>query len=289
MVSKYKELEALISLLDEPDNSIFVKIRQEIIMHGPDAIPVLESAWNNSFSDLLQARISDIIHIIRLQRIQDKLIRWKNTKDDDLLTAMILISNYQYPELDELSLRDKLENIRKDIWIEINENLTALEKIKVVNHILFEIHNFSGSKDNFNKPENYFLNDILNNKKGSPVALGMLYIYLTRSVGMPVFGVDLPQHFILAYIDEIEDERIKAFDEKVVLFYVNPFNNGAVFTKREIELFLKQLKLKSKPSYFLPCDNHTIFKRLIQNLRFVYKKNGEIKKDDELKEFEKIF
>ncbi|MCD4735928.1 MAG: transglutaminase-like domain-containing protein, partial [Bacteroidales bacterium] len=156
MVIKNKELGALISLLDEPDNLIFGRIRQEIIMHGPDAIPMLEGAWDNSFNDLLQARISDIIHKIRLKRIQDKLISWKNTKNADLLAALILISSYQYPELDELSLRDKLENIRKDIWIEINENLTALEKIKVVNHILFEIHNFSGGKDNFNKPENYF-------------------------------------------------------------------------------------------------------------------------------------
>jgi len=47
-------------------------------------------------------------------------------------------------------------------------------------------------------------------------------------------------------------------------------NRGAVFTQNEIELFLKQMKIEPKDDYFLPCNNRTIIKRLIQEMINAY-------------------
>ncbi|MFH1159360.1 MAG: transglutaminase family protein, partial [bacterium] len=69
-----------------------------------------------------------------------------------------------------------------------------------------------------------------------------------------------------------------------VLFYINPFNNGAVFTRREIELFVRQMKLKPEPSFFAPCTNVDIIHRLINNLVLTYTQLGNAEKVEELKE-----
>lgn len=277
------ELQALISLIDEPSNDIFDQIRKKILYYGIDAVPLLEHAWDNSFDNIIQERIEDIIHNIQLTNLQAELSSWKIKNHLDLFKGFFLVSKYQYPDLSETEVKEKIERIEKDIWLELNTNLTALEKIKVINHIFFDIHRFSGNKVNINAPHNLFINNLLETKKGNHLSIGILYIILARKLGIPVFGVNLPQHFILAYIDEIREELISSLNENEVLFYINPFNKGAVFTQREIELFIKHVKLKPNENYYQPCDNITIIKRLLNDMIFSYQKLGYLEQVEEVK------
>ncbi len=282
--SQYKELSALISLLDEPSNPVFDKIKEKILYYGIDAIPLLEDAWDNSFDNNIQSRIEEIIHSIQLSNLKDAFVNWKKNNRLDLLEGFFLVSKYQYPDLNFDNLKEQVERIEKGIWLELNSNLTALEKIKVINHILFDINRFTGNKTNIDAPQNLFLNNLLETRKGNHLSLGILYIILAQKLGIPIFGVNLPQHFILADMDEVQDEKIAMEDENEVLFYINPFNKGAVFTQREIELFIKHLKLKPNSTFYKPCDNVAIIRRLLENIIENYNKLGYLDKVDELKE-----
>jgi hypothetical protein len=62
--------------------------------------------------------------------------------------------------------------------------------------------------------------------------------------------------------------------EEDVLFYINPFNKGTVFTRREIELFIHQMKIKMDPSYFTPCTHIDIIRRWLQTMIQVYSRMG---------------
>lgn len=282
--SQNTELNALISLLDEPSNPVFDKIKEKILYYGIDAIPLLEDAWDNSFDNNIQSRIEEIIHSIQLSNLKNALVNWKKNNRLNLLEGFYLVSKYQYPDLNFDNLKEQVERIEKDIWLELNSNLTALEKIKVINHILFDINRFAGNKTNIDAPQNLFLNNLLETRKGNHLSLGILYIILSQNLDIPIFGVNLPQHFILAYMDEVHGEKIVMEDENEVLFYINPFNKGAVFTQREIELFIKHLKLKPNASFYKPCDNVSIIRRLLENVIENFNKLGYLDKVDELKE-----
>ncbi|MCD4729054.1 MAG: transglutaminase-like domain-containing protein [Bacteroidales bacterium] len=281
---QHTELNALISLLDEPSAPVFGKIKEKILYYGIEAIPFLEDAWDNSFDNNIQIRIEEIIHSIQLRNLKAELISWKENNWLDLLEGFYLVSKYQYPDLDNNKLKEQIAKIEKDIWLELNSNLTALEKVKVVNHVLFDINRFAGNKANIDAPQNLFLNNLLESRKGNHLSLGILYIILSQKLGIPIFGVNLPQHFILAFMDEVHGEKIVLEDENEVLFYINPFNKGAVFTQREIELFIKHLKLKPSPSFYKPCDNISIIRRLFENVIYNYNKLGYLEKVEELKE-----
>lgn len=285
--SQDKELNALISLLDEPNEDVFLQIRDKLMYYGVDAIPVLENAWDNSFDNFIQDRIEEIIHNIQQNQLFQELKEWAENYHFDLLKGFYLISKYQYPDLDYKSLEDKVEIIKRDIWLELNSGLTALEKVKVINHIFFEIHGFKGNKANIDAPQNYFANNLIESKKGNHISLGILFIIIAQKLGIPIFGVDLPQHFVLAYVDEVHEEKYSVLDENEVLFYINPFNKGAIFTQNEIEVYIKHLELEKKDSFFKPCNNITIIDRLIENLINTYKKMGYNDKVDELKELRK--
>jgi len=287
--SSNNELSALISMLDEPSSAIFDQIKNKILFYGIDAVPRLEDAWDNSFDNDIQSRIEEIIHTIQLDNLKSELKNWIQNDHFDLFKGFYLASKYQYPDLNKKELIGKIEKVEKDIWLELNDNLTALEKIKVINHILFDIHRYSGNKTNIDAPQNLFINNLLETKKGNHLSIGILYIILTQKLGIPVFGVNLPQHFILAYVSEIFEERVSSANENEVLFYINPFNKGAVFTQREIELFVKHLKLKPSTKYYEPCDNITIIKRLFENIIYSYKKLGYLDKVEELRNIVEVF
>jgi len=271
---EHKELSALIRLLDDPDSSVFDKIRDKIYSYGSLAIPVLEDAWENSFDNTIQQRIENIIHSLQMDDLYRELHTWTHMGASDLLMGHLLISRHQYPDLDEAKIREQVMQIKHDVWLEINNNLTSLEKIKVLNHIMYDVHGFTANKANSHAPQDSYINTLLESKKGNPLSLGILYITLARNLEIPVFGVNLPQHFILAYANELIEKDQKAVDEQDILFYINPFNKGAVFTRREIDLFIKQLNISPDKSHFLPCNNITIIKRLINNLIFAYDKTG---------------
>ena len=287
--SQHNELSALISLLDDPNEMVYGQIRERLVFYGPEAIPLLESAWDNSFDNMLQVRIENVIHSIQFNHLIDELNEWKNNNQYDLISGFFLISKYQYPDLQEKKIRDELELIKRDIWLELNSSLTALEKVKVINHIIFEIHGFSGNKTNIDSPPNFFLNTLLESKKGNHLSLGILYVIIAQKLGIPIFGVDLPQHFVLSYVDEIHEEKYAIADENEVLFYINPFNKGAVFTKKEIDVFVKHMKIKSQRSFYKPCSNRQILIRLIEGLKLSFANLGHSEKVEELTTLINIF
>jgi regulator of sirC expression with transglutaminase-like and TPR domain len=280
-----KKLSALINLLDEPDDAAFIKIREKIFLFGKEAIPALEHAWENAFDIIVQERIGLIIKRIRQDLVGFEFEDWLKLGSSDLLKGYLLVTRAHFPDLDEESLTITIEQMKMDIWLELNENMTALENVKVINHIFFSVHQFDGNKITPNAPENNSLNTLLETRKGSPLSLGMLYMILAQKLKIPIYGVNLPQHFILAYLSESENTDPV---ESNVLFYINPFNKGAVFTRREIELFIRQLKLKADMTFFEPCTNIDIIKQLIGNLIVSYNQMGLPEKAEDLDNLLKI-
>lgn len=282
MIDKHfeKEIESLISLLDEPDAGIYKNIHNQLISHGLQAIPQLEKAWENSFDELIRSRIESLIHSININSVYKNIKDWAETGGKELLQGFILVSKYQYPGLDEENILKQFGNIVQDYWLELNDNLTALEKIKVLNHIFFGVHKFKGNKQDFHNPKNFFINQVFETKSGSPISLSIIYSVLAQSLKVPVYGVNLPEHFILAYLDD--RKKITNPLTTDVLFYINAFNNGTIFTYRELQLFLKQMKLQASPSYFQPCSNIEIIIRLLQNLITAYEKLDEEQKVEDL-------
>ncbi|OFX36166.1 MAG: hypothetical protein A2X08_03215 [Bacteroidetes bacterium GWA2_32_17] len=280
-----KEISSQIKLLDDPDDNIFNAVRDNLISLGTEIVPELEKAWESSFSELIQERLENIIKNIQFSAVKSQIKDWVQTGSKDIAYGTFLLAKYQYPDLSWDIISQNIENIKNDVWLELNDNLTALEKIRVLNHLFFEIYKFSSNNTNFYSPQNAYLNLLFETKKGNPVSLGILYMSVAQRLELPVFGVNLPKNFILCYVDNISS--FHAFGDSIdnsVLFYINPFNRGAVFGRKEIDYFIVQQKLEPKKDYFLPCRNTKTLERLISNLILSYEKLGYTDKMRELGE-----
>ncbi|MBZ0243946.1 MAG: transglutaminase-like domain-containing protein [Bacteroidales bacterium] len=277
------ELKALISLADEPDVKLYEQIHSRILSYGLDAIPSLESAWESTLEDGLQQRLIQLIHQIQQESLFTDLQHWSRFGYEDLLRGFILVTRYQYPDLDIDAITREVGRIAQELWLELNNELTPLEKVKVLNHVFYDINHFSGNTTNIHLPDNFYLKNLLESKKGNPLSLGIFYLIIAKSMRIPIYGIDLPKHFILAYTDE-EKQSLTADD---VVFYLNPFNKGAVFTKNEIDLYVKQLRLEPQSKYYEPCSNKNIIGRLISGLADSYVLSGNNDKAEELRQLMK--
>jgi len=121
---------------------------------------------------------------------------------------------------------------------------------------------------------------VLESKKGNQISLAIIYSIIAQKLDIPIYGVNLPQHFILAY----EDENEKAADENGILFYINVFNKGYVFGKKDIDQFLKQLNIQPEKFFYEPCSNTEIIKRVLRNLISSYEELGSEEKVKELRD-----
>lgn len=286
-----KSVLALIHLIDDPDDSIYEHVRGQIKSYGKDAIPILEHSWENEDLGLLfQHRIEQIIHEIQFENCKEELLKWKNSTEKDLLKGAIIVAKYQYPGLNEQVVYNELDKIKKDIWLEINSNQTAFEKIKTFNKVFYDIHRFKGNTQSFHSPLNSFINTVLETKKGNPLTLSLIYSIIAQELEIPVYGVNLPNHFVLCYMDKNNIQMMLPEKSKYgVLFYINTYSRGTIFYENDIIQFLGQLKVTPDRSHFEPCSNTIMIQRMLTNLIASFQQVGNAEKVEELIELRSIF
>lgn len=274
------EVNSLIRLLDDPDGEIFEHVHQKLLSFGNEAIDYLELAWEQAFDPIQQERIANLVHEIQFDIIKTDLALWYQGGAFDLLQGMLIINRYHYPDLDDQKIINQIEAIKRDIWIQMMNEASPAEQIKLINYVFYNIYGFSGNTTNHQDPQNSYLSQVLESKKGNQISLAVIYSIIAQKLDIPVYGVNLPQHFILAYLDE----TLQSEFEGGILFYINAFNKGFIFGRRDVDMFLKQLNLKYDKQFYEPCSNNDIIKRVLRNLISAYEHLGSTDKIKELNE-----
>jgi len=282
-----KEIQAMISLLDDSDEEVLRMVTGSILKQGTAVVPELEKAWEFTPDERLQQKLENLIQEIQFNGVKTDLLQWTKTGAGYILEGASIVARFQYPDLQLPRLDEQIETIRRDVWIEINNNLTALEKVKILNYILFDLHRFSRNQTDFYSPQNSFINQVLETRRGNPISLAIVYLAVASKLGLPIYGVNLPKNFILAYKDEYR-MRDSADESEDVLFYINPYNRGAVLGRREIDYFITQQQLKPRHEYYIPCSNNDIVVRLLNNLILSFEKLGNEQKITRLKELLRV-
>jgi regulator of sirC expression with transglutaminase-like and TPR domain len=279
-----ESVQALISLIDDPDDHIYAHVHDQLKSYGPEAIPYLENFWETTdFGLLFQHRIETLIHEIQFENTVTALHKWIHSSEKNLLDGAIIVAKYQYPGLNIYDIKKDIDQIRKDVWLEINPTQTAFEKVTTFNKVFFDHHRFHGDSKSFHSPLNSYINTVLETRKGNPLSLSLIYSIIAQELRLPIYGVNLPNHFVLAYMDEYMINAMTGNQNPYgVLFYINPFSKGSIFYENDIHQFLKQLKIKSERAFFEPCPNTLIIKRMITNLITSFQQVGNLEKVKEL-------
>lgn len=304
-----REIDALINLVEDPDEGVYLHVRSELESYGEMVLPMLEHYWeSHQLGSLFQERIESLIKSIQYQSIYTRLKNWSTQEEADLLEGMLILNRYMYPSFDESELRYKVNALRQDLWLELNDSLTALETVNVMNQVFFKRFGFQMGRDT-SDTSHFFLSDILSSRQGNALTLGALYRILAEQNEVPVMGIHLPSQFILCYAFEFKMDLDELFREnpewelwppedvdvlnptagREVLFYINPASDGAIMMREEIEEYVTRLKLPLNDKFFEPCSNREIMARLLAGLTHSYMEQNRQDKVRELHALQSIF
>src|SRR5437899_10984 len=146
-----------------------------------------------------------------------------------LARGALLIAQEEYPILDIDQYLAKITGLAHEAEPLVKAGANTVEKIQLLSEFLFNQKGFDGNRDNFGDPRNSFLNDVLDRRLGIPITLSVVYLEVGRQLGLNLFGVSFPAHFL-----------VKAVDERGELI-IDPFNGGAILDLDEIKARLAQI------------------------------------------------
>jgi regulator of sirC expression with transglutaminase-like and TPR domain len=285
-------IHALVKLLDDTDEEVVNIVESKLIGEGAYYIPELEEIWLENTYPQLNQRIEEIIKRYQKVSLLQDIDLWLAKKEDaTALEAWLLVSRVQYPGLKLGMVKAHLNQLKIDAWVKMGGVKNPFDQIQILNHVFFETYGFKGNNENYHNPDNSIITRVMETKFGNPISLSILYMSVAHDLGLPLFGVNLPQHFVLAYCrlntpmndnGTYDRDKIKVTNVEKVNFYVNAFSKGQIFTKESVDAFLKVIKVNPQPSFYEPCDNLEIFRRILRNLHFAYSEQQDSDKQRDI-------
>lgn len=285
------EIHALLALLDDPDDTVYNHVRDQLISKGNEVLPyVNEEVSKSPNCDVFLGRLEKLRGELQRTDTKSAVIEWKSQDSPCLWEGVLLVQKATYPDMDVEEARQDFDRLKRDVWLELNDELTALEQIRIINHMLFSMRGMQSLRRVQNVAIEALPSFVLKEKKGNALGLGLLYLCLAETLNLPIRGVNLPNHFILAYCDESHlQEHENSSAQSGILFYVNPFSNGSVIGPDDVAEFLSHLQTSETERQWRPCNSVEIIHRLVQHVAFSLREGGELTREMELiKSFEPL-
>lgn len=283
-----KEISALLSLVDDPDYEVFETVAGRLLGYGKEIIPQLEMLWEITSDESVQLRIENLIHRALFQDLQLDFSKWAKNKKGSLLEGALWVARYRYPDLDLNSVTSEIEQIQKNIWLELNHYLSPLEQVNVINSILYSYYKIQG-EENVNKNFDLFcLNHLLESKQGNSFTIGILYLIICEALDIPVFAIDLPRQFVLGYFDSLYHFLTPNTNPvQTIQFYIDPVN-GMIYTQNDVKLYLQKINALASDNYTNPLNVKQVIYKLLAELSSTYSIHQEEDKAEEIRHLQRI-
>ena len=271
------KIHALLNLLSDSQEIIWQSAYNELQLLPQESIETLKDISNNYSwdSSIHLQRFEEVLEQIKFKKILYDLEQWKLHKQDDLLYAIAIICTIQYEEVTYQQLNEKIEEIRLAAWLEFHYQLTSFEKVRLLNFVMFQNFQFKGNEQNFLNYENNYINKVLETRLGNPLSLCVIYILVAQRLNVPIFGVNLPKHFLMVYMDDKNLETPLHFGDKpqlsfkpnlAIQFYINAYNGGGLVNMSSLYQSMLSMNIEPKEEYFNPCTNMDIVIRMLKNI-----------------------
>ncbi len=258
---KSSEIKALIRLLEDPNQEVFKAVSEKLKEYGTDTLPLLEASLGLTDNETMNARLQELISELETFSFYTDFEAWVlNFENKTLVEGLFFINALFYPDTKLNDFKANFEKLRKNIWLELNDNLTGFEAIKVVNHCLYFQEYFGVEKAQIDNLSFHFPETLFFDKKSSPFAFVGVYSALSQSLNLPVRPIYMPGLLLLAYENESVAKLAYGNDAGNVLFYINPYDKGGFLGRKSLDYVVKKRNIEAIPKHYNSIDN----------LRFIY-------------------
>ena len=258
-----REFNAMVSLLNDTDEEVIQQIEtkiKEVVLAFPDLIT---SFLKETDDNTLKRKVIRLTASETPEILYQDLLDWKNAGGIDLLEGWCLLSNLVSEQVNVSELRDEVNRLYREAWVELRADLHPLDEIEIMNHIFYKKWSFISNTDAYYATENSLVGDVLDTRRGNPISLCCVYLLVAQKLGLPVFGVNLPNIFVLTY------------KKGNLQFYINVFNQGEIFERAALIQYLKQIRAPQSDAFLQPCSHIDIIRRMARNLIVSFERQND--------------
>jgi regulator of sirC expression with transglutaminase-like and TPR domain len=255
---KDSEWLALVKLLDDEDAEVRQIAHNRIAQSGQEGLLKLEALADEVGELAIRNAILALMETLTTESITSQLLAWRQGGGEDLLSAWILLSRLQKNPIEESKIHGEITRLTNKIWLEMNEQMYAFDKLRVFNHVFFVMEGYHLLKESPELPSLCFIDQVLVKKEGNAQSLCLLYLIVATRLELPVAGVILPGYSFIYCFDDRQP------------FYIDVANGGNFISREGIEVFIKKMGLQEQSSWYKPTTNIRLILNLLEILRKSY-------------------
>lgn len=246
------EVNALAQLLDDPDADVQASVQARLTELGHQAVPALLAARDDADAHL-RPLIEDAIHDLHFDHVQQAWSLVMDAPAVSLERGAFLFALYRFPDLDIPSYRRRLDAFADEARPQV-ERASGVERAFALADVMCNTLGFAGNEEHYYDPNNSYLNQVIDRRLGIPISLSVVYLLLGNRLNLPVYGVNLPAHFLVKYVSDNGE------------VYLDLFNGGEYVSREACLRFLLKAGVKPRPAYFQAADPKPILLRMGRNL-----------------------
>jgi regulator of sirC expression with transglutaminase-like and TPR domain len=179
----------------------------------------------------------------------------------DLVEASLVIALEEHPSLDIEQHLDEVQTWSDAVQERLAGSHDVEKAVEAINRILFEEEGFHGEDDDYYDPRSALLSEALERHAGLPITLSVLYLELSRRVGIEASGVALPGRFLVKFTGPFG------------VIVVDPFEGGRVLNGAELQKILDGVYrggVTLREHHLRSCTPRQILARELAQLKAAY-------------------
>lgn len=249
---------ALQELMDDPSPTVRAALLAEFVRHGRESVDLLRAITHQS-NRMLALHAAWFLRELNYSDPVGEFRGFIRSLNYELESGALLLSRTVNPDLDVGACCTQLDSLAARCRELFAEPMTAREKCRVLNRVLFHEFGLRGNADNYTDPRNSYLDQVLARRKGIPISLSIVYLLVAERVGLQLEAVALPGHFMVGCYEEN------------VPFFVDSFNAGVFLTAGEVFQFLRQHSDNPSVADLAPTPVREVLCRCCRNLAHHYR------------------
>ena len=183
-----------------------------------------------------------------------------------LTEATVAIAQHAYPDLDVQGVLDQIDQWGNKLKQRITPDTPPIQRLQLLKHFFYNELGFGPNPNDFYAPENSYLHQIIENRRGIPISLAILMMELGQQIGLNIRGVSFPNHFMM---------RISLQQGEIIM---DPLNGESLSKNQLQEMLDPYLDAKGyRGELSLPLNiflrvssSREILSRFMRNLKMIY-------------------
>ncbi len=200
------------------------------------------------------------------QALNDYLGIVKGPEDEwDLFEIALQLCRVKSSNLDSDAYTKRVSELCRRVEDRLAGKREAFEIISCLNDVLFQEEGFQGNAQDYYNANNSYLTFVLDQKKGIPISLAILYRQVAVHFGLSLQCVAMPGHFLLKYSAPFHQ------------LFIDPFHRGEILLEQECEQRFLEVhggQAEFERDYLNETSNRVVVLRMLMNLKQAYRRSG---------------